>query len=91
MRVAIFAFVNIRFVAVLVFWYANIVVGASYSSVAVPPGVSCLANLVRMEIVCGCRLYIHPAVGRPLICLGGNWICGGHCVFICDFQKNKKT
>ena len=26
-------------------------------------GVPCLATLVQMEIVCGCRAYIHPAVG----------------------------
>ena len=54
------------------FWgYLRVIWG-----VAVPPDVSCLATLVQMEIVCGCRVYIHPSVGGPYICFGDYWICG---------------
>ena len=50
LEVVVFVFVNFKIVAVLGFLYVNIVFGASCSLVAVPPGVTCLATLVRIKL-----------------------------------------
>ena len=76
-----FVLVAVGFGGVVVFVFLNIGVKC----------VTCLATLVRMEIVCGCRAYIHPAVGGPYICFGGICICeywGDRCYLSGNFGTN---
>ena len=47
----------------------------SYFKIALPPGGTCLATLVHIEIFCGCQAYIHLARCRIILVFAG--ICWG--------------
>ena len=43
----------------------------SYFKIALPPGGTCLATLVHIEIFCGCQAYIHLARCRIILVFAG--------------------